>query len=94
MCSNLSEEKSRVIVPESVLPKVLKMISSYNKQAEKWGYELLIYNPETHSISGKFTARTDMEDSKAGFLKEMKETYRNGYLEEDWKKILKLCTVQ
>lgn len=80
-----------LIVPENAVPKVLKIIDGYNKKAKKWGYELLTYNVEDSTISGKFTEKTDAEDSKAGFMAEMKEAYKNGYLEEEWKKILKLC---
>lgn len=85
------EEQLQLIVPESVLPKVLKIINGYNKKAVKWGYEVLSYNEDSRTISGKFTPKTDAEDTKAGFMKEMKEAYKNGDLGEEWKKILKLC---
>lgn len=86
-----SEKQSPLIVPENVAPKVLKIIDGFNKKAAKWGYELLTYNADRHTISGKFTPKTDAEDSKAGFMAEMKEAYKNGDLGEEWKKILKLC---
>lgn len=89
--TNSNEEKAPLIVPENKVPKVLKIIDGYNKKARKWGYELLTYNTEDSSISGKFTEKTDAEDSKAGFMAEMKEAYKNGDLCEEWKKILKLC---
>lgn len=89
--TNNNEEKAPLIVPENVVPKVLKIIDGYNKKARKWGYELLTYNVEDSSISGKFTEKTDAENSKAGFMAEMKEAYKNGDLCEEWKKILKLC---
>ena len=38
----------------------------------------------------KFTPK---EDTSAGFMKQMKEAYKNGDLGEEWKKILKLCGV-
>ncbi|MBO7539870.1 MAG: hypothetical protein J6T44_11365 [Prevotella sp.] len=85
-----NEEQSQLIVPESVLPKVMNIIDGYNKKAAKWGYELLTYNAEDHTISGKFTPK---EDTSAGFMKQMKEAYKNGDLGEEWKKILKLCGV-
>ena len=86
-----ADVQERLIVPQNVVPKVLKIIDGYNKKARKWGYELLTYNTEISSISGKFTEKTDAEDSKAGFMAEMKEAYKNGDLCEEWKKILKLC---
>ena len=46
-----NEEQSQLIVPESVLPKVMNIIDGYNKKAAKWGYELLTYNAEDHTIS-------------------------------------------
>ena len=61
--TNSNEEKAPLIVPENVVPKVLKIIDGYNKKARKWGYELLTYNTEDSSISGKFTEKTDAEDS-------------------------------
>lgn len=82
------EEQSQLIVPESVLPKVMEIINGYNKKAAKWGYELLKYNADDHTISGKFTPK---EDPNAGFMKQMKEAYKNGDLGEEWEKILKLC---
>ena len=85
-----SEEQLQLIVPESVLPKVLKIIDGYNKKAAKWRYELLTYNANDRTISGKFTPK---EDPNAGFMKQMKEAYKNGDLGEEWKKILKLCGV-
>ncbi|MBP5422189.1 MAG: hypothetical protein J6Y78_07105 [Paludibacteraceae bacterium] len=84
------EEELQLTVPESVLPKVMEIIKGYNKKAAKWGYELLIYNEDSHTISGKFTPK---EDPNAGFVKQMKDAYKNGDLGEEWKKILKLCGV-
>ena len=83
-----SEEQSLLIVPESVLPKVMNIINGYNKKAAKWGYELLTYKASNHTISGKFTPK---DDSIGGFMKQMKDAYKNGDLGEEWKKILKLC---
>ena len=75
-----------LFVPESVLTKVLGILNGYNKKAAKWGFELLSYDTDTHTIIGEFTPKTDAVDSKAGFMKEMKEAYQNGDLEEEWKK--------
>ena len=69
----------------------LAAMEGYNKKAEKWGYEVLIFHSFTHTIEGRFRPKTDAEDSKAGFMAEMKEAYKNGDLGEEWKKILKLC---
>ena len=85
------EPDYNLIVPENVMKKVLKIMDGYNKKAEKWGYEVLRFHSFTHTIDGRFTPKTDAEDSKAGFMAEMKEAYKNGDLEEEWKKILKLC---
>lgn len=90
MNAEIIEEQSQMIVPESVWPKVIDIINGYNKKAAKWGYELLTYNADNHTILGKFTPK---EDPNAGFLKQMKEAYKNGDLGEEWKKILKLCGV-
>ena len=88
-----SNKKLRIMVPEYALRKVLKEFDYYNKQAAKWGYELLQYDKESHTIIGKFTPKTDAQDGKLGLMKEIKEIYKNGAIEENWKKILKLCGV-
>ena len=87
----LLEPGHNLIVPENVMKKVLKIMEGYNKKAEKWGYEVLRFHSFTHTIEGRFRPKTDAEDSKAGFMAEMKEAYKNGDLGEEWKKILKLC---
>jgi hypothetical protein len=84
-----NNEKIQLIVSESVLPQVINIINGYNKKAEKWGYELLTLNSD-NTITGKFTPK---EDPNAGFMQKMKEAYKNGDLEEEWKKILKLCGI-
>ena len=89
-----SSNRDLLYVPESAVPEVLEIIARYNKDAAKWNYELLEYNAESHTISGKFTTKTDAKDSKAGMWQEMKEEFKNGYLEYDWKRILKLCGVR
>lgn len=78
------------MVPELALSKVLKEFDYYNKLATKWGYELLQYDKDYHTIIGRFTPKADTE---AGLMKAVKETYRNGAMEENWKKILRLCGV-
>lgn len=87
----LLEPGHNLIVPENVIKKVLKIMEGYNKKAEKWGYEVLRFHSFTHTIEGRFRPKTDAEDSKVGFMAEMKEAYKNGDLGEEWKKILKLC---
>jgi hypothetical protein len=84
------QEELQLTVPESVLPKVMNIINGYNKKAAKWGYELLTYNADSHTISGKFTPK---EDPNAGFIKQIKNAYKNGDLGEEWMKILKLCGI-
>ena len=84
-----NNEKMQLIVSESVLPQVINIINGYNRKAEKWGYELLTLNSD-NTITGKFTPK---EDPNAGFMQKMKEAYKNGDLEEEWKKILKLCGI-
>ncbi len=89
MNTDIFNEQLQLTVPESVLPKVINIINGYNKKAEKWGYELLTLNSD-NTITGKFTPK---EDPNAGFMQKMKEAYKNGDLEEEWKKILKLCGI-
>ncbi len=86
-----TETQEHLLVPENVVPKVLKIINVYNKKASKWGYDLLAYNANSHTISGKFTPITNAQDGKTGFWNEVKEIYKNGELEYEWEKILKLC---
>ena len=88
MTNKINEEMELITVPQDVLPKVIKIIEGYNKKAAKWGYELLTYNEETLTISGKFTPKDDAEKNKTGFLSEMKEAYKNGDLGEEWEKFL------
>ena len=85
------ESVNNLIVPENVMRKVLKIMEGYNKKAEKWGYKMLRFDTLTHTINGKFTPKTDAQDSKAGFIAGMKEAYKNGDLGGEWGKILKLC---
>lgn len=89
MNTDIFNEQLQLTVPESVLSKVINIINGYNKKAEKWGYELLTLNSD-NTITGKFTPK---EDPNAGFMQKMKEAYKNGDLEEEWKKILKLCGI-
>ncbi len=81
-------EQLQLTVPESVLPKVINIINGYNKKAEKWGYELLTLNSD-NTISGKFTPK----NNEGGLWTGIKDAYKNGDLEEEWKKILNLCGV-
>ena len=64
MTNKINEEMELITVPQDVLPKVIKIIEGYNKKAAKWGYELLTYNEETHTISGKFTPKDDAEKTR------------------------------
>ncbi len=90
MSTKISEARStQLIVPMSAISKVCKLIDGYNKKASKWGYELLTLNSD-NTISGKFTPK----NNASGFWGGMKEAYKNGDLEEEWKKILKLCGVE
>lgn len=75
-------------IPSNNLSKVIRMIEKYNKKAEEWGYETLAYNEQTMTFTGSFTEKNEAN----GFWAESKEVYRNGYLKEDFEKIVKLCT--
>ena len=77
---------TQLTVPMNAVSKVCKLIDGYNKKASKWGYELLTLNTD-NTISGKFSPK----NNGGGFWGGMKEAYRNGDLEEEWKKILKQC---
>ena len=80
-------KKTQLTVPKSVVPNVCKLIDGYNRKAAKWGYDLLTFNADSNTISGKFTPKNE----SSGFMSGMKEGYRNGDLGEEWNKILKLC---
>ena len=81
-------------VPENVLPKVLKILDYYNKRAEKWGYEKLVYDNSTRLLTGSFKPITTAETSSNSSLwSKMKESGRNADLKEEYYKILKLCNV-
>ena len=45
-----TETQEHLLVPENVVPKVLKIINVYNKKASKWGYDLLAYNDRPPAI--------------------------------------------
>lgn len=78
------------IVPTKSEAKVVAMVKEYNEKAREWGYDELIYHPETKTLQGTFIAK---EEAK-GLVGRTKEKYRNGYLEEDFDKIVKLCGVK
>lgn len=80
-------KQTQLAVPRSAVSKVRPLIDSYNQKAAKWGYDLLIFDPENKTISGKFKPKSN----SSGFMSGLKEGWRNGDLEEEWKKILKLC---
>jgi hypothetical protein len=82
-----TSKQTQLTVPKSAVSTVRKLIDGYNKKAAKWGYELLTFNAESNTISGKFKPKT----SSSGLMSGFKEGWRNGDLEEEWKKILKLC---
>lgn len=65
--------------------KIEKMIEKYNRKAIEWGYEPLSWDAETHTLSGKFAPQGE----EGGFIRSLKMAYRNGYLKEDYEKILK-----
>lgn len=92
---NVEKENVSVIeVPENVLPKVLKILDYYNKRAEKWGYEKLVYDNSTRLLTGSFKPITTAETSSNSSLwSKMKESGRNADLKEEYYKILKLCNV-
>jgi|GEM_PF-4470005 len=70
--------------------KIQSLIAKYNKKAEKWGYEVLSFDPSSKELSGQFSRKVS-EDSNA-FFKNIKGVYRDGYLEEDFNIIQKLIS--
>lgn len=80
-------EQTLLTVPKSAVPKVRKLIEAYNNKAIKWGYDLLAFYADDNTVSGKFEPKSN----SSGFMSGFKEGWRNGDLEEEWKKILKLC---
>lgn len=78
---------TQLTVPKSAIQNVRKLIEGYNRKAAKWGYELLTFNTGSNTITGKFVPKND----SGGFMSGFKEGWRNGELEEEWNKILKLC---
>lgn len=84
---NKSAKQSQLVVPKNAVSQVCKLIDGYNQKAEKWGYDLLTFDANTFTISGKFTPKS----SSSGLGSAFKEGWRNGDLGERWKQILKLC---
>jgi hypothetical protein len=80
-------KQTQLTVPKNVVSEVRILIDGYNKKAAKWGYELLTFNADSNTISGKFTPKSN----SSGLMGAFKEGWRNGDLEDEWNKILKLC---
>lgn len=66
----------------------IKSIDDYNVKAKKWGYGLISFNLTELTLKGIFVAKTN---PNKGFWDGMKSRYRDGYLEEDYYKIIRLC---
>jgi len=66
------------------MKKLEKMITAYNKKAEKWGFSKI------EVVNGKIT-EDFVEKPYDGlpFFAFMKVAYQNGYLKEDYEKIEK-----
>ncbi|MBO7581964.1 MAG: hypothetical protein J6T38_10675 [Bacteroidaceae bacterium] len=87
-----TDEVAMIQVPEEVLPQVMKIVKYYNERAIKWGYEVLEYDDESHTLSGSFKAKKDAEKSSSfGFWNKIKEAGKNADLQAEYQKILKLC---
>lgn len=78
------------IVPSVNENQVISMVREYNAKAREWGYDELEYNLQSKTLHGAFIAK---EEAK-GIIERTKEKFRNGYLEEDFDKIIKLCDVK
>lgn len=66
------------------MEKIKKMIESYNKTAQKWGFDgIEIINGK---ISKDFSEKTTYA---MGFFKKIKIIFQNGYMEDDYQKIKK-----
>ena len=83
----ITNENSGIYVSSEILPKVLKLVKKYNAQASKWGYSIIEYDDENQMIYGSFEEKNEAK----GFWNESKEAFRNGYLKEDFEKIIKMC---
>lgn len=78
------------IVPKKSETQVMDLVEKYNSKAREWGYDVLEYNSDTKILKGAFVAK----DEAKGIIERTKEKYRNGYMEEDFDKIVKLCDVK
>ena len=66
------------------MEKIKKMIESYNKTAQKWGFD------EIEIINGKISKDFSEKTTYAmGFFKKIKIIFQNGYMEDDYQKIKK-----
>lgn len=69
------------------MEKINKMIKAYNKKAEKWGYETVsVENGEL--MPETFEPKLWLGENMS-FIKRIKTMYRNGYLQEDYNKIVR-----
>lgn len=82
-----TEVNTGIYVPSAVQSKVIEMVKKYNSQASKWGYCIIEYDEANQMLYGAFEEKKEAK----GFWNESKEAYRNGYLKEDFEKIIKLC---
>lgn len=81
------EEDKGIYVPTVVQSKVLELVKKYNENAFKWGYSILVYDDKNQMLYGSFKEKNEAK----GFWNGSKEAYRNGYLKEDFEKIIEMC---
>lgn len=74
------------VVPLPIFATVKKKVEEYNKTAYKWSYDRISLTDIRRKIRIRFTPKKD-----SGVWARIKTNYRNGYLGEAAKEIIRLC---
>lgn len=73
------------------IDKIKKKVKAYNNYASKHGYNVISVDFENKIVDGSLILKNEKQyNGFIGIFKNLKTAYHNGYLEEDYKEIVKL----
>lgn len=72
---------------KDIKKKFLEKLQNYNEKAEAWDYEKLTFDADNKVIVGAFEPKFD---KTSGFFNKIKIAYTDGYMEEEYFKLLQM----
>ena len=69
--------------------KIKRKVEKYNKRAEKWLIAPIVIGADLYP--SPFGVLPEFDEKVTNFWQTLIASYKYGYLQEDWTKILKLC---